>query len=138
MLLPDEYDQIYHDLEPFWGLRPTELLEVRDKLESQVDSYTIGKDSEGHVRVVDHALPEESYDRLIQGSVDIIGLLSDVEGDLPPFRAVLSPHDNPGLLSDHFVLSATLNAAHDGQREAFHYRIARGFGPDEVFRHIQK
>lgn len=25
VLLPDEYDQIYKDLEPFWGIHPDEL-----------------------------------------------------------------------------------------------------------------
>jgi hypothetical protein len=117
--LPDEYDQIYHDLEPFWGLEPTELLKVRDKLESKVDSYTIGKDSEGHVNVVNHAISEGRYEQLIKGSVVIVDLLSDIEDDLPPFRAVLSPHDAPNRLSDHFVRTAALKAARDGKCEVF-------------------
>ena len=118
MQLPDEYDQIYHDLEPFWGLQPSELLNVRDKLESKIDSYTIGKDPEGHVNVVNYAFSEGRYDQLIEGSDAIVDLLSEIEDDLPPFRVVISPHDAPNRLTDFFVRTATLKAARGGQCKA--------------------
>ncbi|KAK2467913.1 hypothetical protein APHAL10511_000208 [Amanita phalloides] len=112
--LPDEYDSIYHDLEPFWGLQPEELLKLRDELESKIDSYTIGKDSAGRVAVVNYAFEEGRYKQLIHGSKAIIDLLSEIEDILPDFRMVLSPHDGPNRLSDHSVREAALRAAHDG------------------------
>lgn len=109
--LPDEYDSIYHDLEPFWGIEPRDLLKIREELESKVDSYTVGKTSGGAVAVVKYAFKEGKYDQLIKGSEKIIDLLRDVEDFLPPFRAVFSPHDGPNRLSDYGVKSAVLEAA---------------------------
>lgn len=119
MQLPDEYDSIYHDLEPFWGLQPAELLKIRDELESKIDSYTIGKNVDGHIAVVNYAFEEGRYDQLIHGSGAIIDILADIEDYLPPFRAVLSPHDGPNRLSDYFVRTAALRAAHDGACKYF-------------------
>ncbi|KAF8628840.1 hypothetical protein AX17_005900 [Amanita inopinata Kibby_2008] len=112
--LPDEYDQIYHDLEPFWGLKPTDLRETRDELESKIDSYTIGQDPSGKMDVLNYSFAEGRYDQLIQGSHAILDLLSDIVNYLPPFRAVLSPHDGPNRLSDFSVKTAALGAASDG------------------------
>ncbi|KAF8347448.1 glycosyl transferase family 90-domain-containing protein [Amanita rubescens] len=100
--LPDEYDSIYHDLEPFWGLQPTELLKIREELESKINSYTIGKDAAGRIAVVNYAFEEGKYEQFIRGSEAIIDLLADIEDDLPLFRA------------NYFVRASTLRAAHDG------------------------
>lgn len=35
VLLPDEYDRIYHDIEPFWAIEPTELAKSQSQLEAQ-------------------------------------------------------------------------------------------------------
>lgn len=109
--LPDEYDQIYHDLEPFWGIHPADLLDIQAELESKVDSYTIGKTDTTSVSVVNTSLTEGSYDQLIHGSVAIVKLLQEVEEFLPPFRATFSPHDGPNRLSDYAVKNAALDAA---------------------------
>ncbi|KAF5366447.1 hypothetical protein D9758_009723, partial [Tetrapyrgos nigripes] len=45
VLLPDAYDAIYEDLEPFWGLSPSSISQIRAELEMKKDSYTIGKDT---------------------------------------------------------------------------------------------
>ncbi|KAJ7040651.1 glycosyl transferase family 90-domain-containing protein [Mycena alexandri] len=109
--LPDEYDQIHADLEPFWGIEPTDLFKVRAQLEAKVDSYTLGKTSDGMVDVVNASFAPGKYDQLIKGSENIIDLLSDVEEFLPDFRAVFSPHDGPNRLSDYFVENAARQAA---------------------------
>jgi len=54
--LPDEYDQIYEDLEPFWRLEPTEPHNTQKELENHDNSYTLGKTDEGHV-VLGRRLP---------------------------------------------------------------------------------
>ncbi|KAG5637556.1 hypothetical protein H0H81_004133 [Sphagnurus paluster] len=109
--LPDEYDTIFQDLEPFWGIEPTDLLAIRDELESKQDSYTIGQTNEGLIDVVNYTFAPGTYSQLIQSSVDIIDLLREVEEMLPPFRAVFSPHDGPNRLSDYGVRFAAFEAA---------------------------
>ncbi|TEB27987.1 hypothetical protein FA13DRAFT_1736176 [Coprinellus micaceus] len=79
--LPDEYDQIHADLEPFWGVEPADLRKTQEELEKKKDS------------------------------VSVIGLLREIEDYLPSFRATFSPHDGPDRLSDHGILTAALEAA---------------------------
>ncbi|KDR70234.1 hypothetical protein GALMADRAFT_160044 [Galerina marginata CBS 339.88] len=109
--LPDEYDQIYNDLEPFWGIEPLDLIEIHQENELEKDTYTIGKNDTGEVEVVTYAFEEGRYDQLIVGSRDVIELLRQIQDDLPPFHMTLSPHDGPGRLSDYGVKGAALEAA---------------------------
>ncbi|EEB89018.1 hypothetical protein MPER_12940 [Moniliophthora perniciosa FA553] len=109
--LPDEYDQIYHDLEPFWGINPKDLQEFQNANEEKKDSYTLGKVAEQGVITVLRTSFEEGRDHLIRGGEDIVALLKDVSKDLPPFRATFSPHDGPNRLSDYEVKDAALVAA---------------------------
>ncbi|KAK7052187.1 beta-1,2-xylosyltransferase 1 [Favolaschia claudopus] len=131
--LPDEYDQIHADLEPFWGINPQDLLAIRAELEAKVDSYTIGKIGDsGQVKVVNTSFAPGKYEQLIKGSVQIIDLLSDVEEFLPSFRAVFSPHDGPNRasLSDFFVEDAARKAAAGGnyvRRKDFPKIIPKGW-----------
>ncbi|KAL0958787.1 hypothetical protein HGRIS_014108 [Hohenbuehelia grisea] len=111
--LPDEYDQIYQDLEPFWGIEPEDLLKVQQELETKRDSYTLGKNATGPVEVVTYAFDEGRYNQLIKGSERILDLLEDIEAVLPPFRMTFSPHDGPNRLTDHGVKEATLQAARE-------------------------
>ncbi|KAF9004568.1 glycosyl transferase family 90-domain-containing protein [Cyathus striatus] len=109
--LPDEYDQIYHDLEPFWGINPKDLIQTQAELEKTKDSYTLGKTAGSKIRIVTYAFDKGKYDQLIAGSRGLIKLLNEVSDYLPPFRATFSPHDSPNRLSDFAVKKAALNAA---------------------------
>ncbi|TFK24115.1 hypothetical protein FA15DRAFT_687615 [Coprinopsis marcescibilis] len=109
--LPDEYDQIYKDLEPFWGIDPKDLIANQAELETKKDSYTIGKTETGTIEVLAYAFEDGKYDQLIVGSKRIIDLLQDIKEDLPEFRATFSPHDGPNRLSDYGVKQAALDAA---------------------------
>ncbi|KAJ7851463.1 hypothetical protein B0H13DRAFT_2284546, partial [Mycena leptocephala] len=103
--LPDEYDQIDRDLAPFYGVAPADLQATQRAWEAHADSYTIGKDTEeGRLGMLNFTLPENEAVRfeLATGGFQIIELLKEVEADLPPFRAVFSPHDNPNLVIDSF------------------------------------
>ncbi|EDQ99870.1 uncharacterized protein LACBIDRAFT_295861 [Laccaria bicolor S238N-H82] len=111
--LPDEYDQMHNDLEPFWGLEPPDLFEIQKELEKKKDSYTLGKTKQNDpVSVLTYAFDEGRYDQLIYGSVNIVKLFREIQDFLPPFRATFSPHDGPNRLSDYAVKLATLEAAH--------------------------
>lgn len=110
--LPDEYDQIYHDLEPFWGLEPSDLVQVQAELEHKKDSYTVGKnETDDEVQVLTWAFEDGKYNQLIAGSREVIKLFKPIQELLPPFRMTLSPHDGPNRLSDYGVKSAVLEAA---------------------------
>ncbi|KAJ7596214.1 glycosyl transferase family 90-domain-containing protein [Mycena floridula] len=114
ILLPDEYDSIHNDLEPFWGIPPSELLRIRAELETQPghDSYTLGKSSATDpVDILNTSLPEERYKDLIYGSTLILELLHEVDEFLPAFRAVFSPHDPPSRLSYYDIEKAARDAA---------------------------
>ncbi|KAG2063178.1 hypothetical protein BDR04DRAFT_978260, partial [Suillus decipiens] len=110
--LPDEYDDIYRDLEPFWGIDPLDFQKTREQLEAKEQTVVIAKtDQNSVIEIVNYHLPEESAPRLIASIERILDLLRDVEDLLPPFRAVFSPHDNPAMLSDYGVKSMSLEAA---------------------------
>ncbi|KAF8908170.1 glycosyl transferase family 90-domain-containing protein [Gymnopilus junonius] len=110
--LPDEYDRIYHDLEPFWGLEPYDLIQIQAELELKKDSYTIGKnETDDEVQVLTWAFQDGKYNQLIAGSREVIKLFKPIQELLPTFRMTLSPHDGPNRLSDYGVKSAVLEAA---------------------------
>ncbi|PFH51587.1 glycosyltransferase family 90 protein [Amanita thiersii Skay4041] len=112
--LPDEYDQIYHDLEPYWGMDPRDLQTMQSDWEAHADSYTLGKDkTEESIKLVNFTLPGNENVRynLAGGGLELIELLEDVEKYIPPFRAVFSPHDNPNLPTDYELKKMALEAA---------------------------
>ncbi|KIY64389.1 glycosyltransferase family 90 protein [Cylindrobasidium torrendii FP15055 ss-10] len=113
--LPDEYDQIYRDIEPFWAVSPEDLNRIEQEFEGHFESFTLGKgphplDSlfipgvhspgDGIIKIVNHTLREENRDHLLGGGIQVIATLVDVEHHLPPFRAPFLPHDNPDQVFD--------------------------------------
>lgn len=111
--LPDEYDQIYHDLEPFWGINPKDLRDLQSEWEGHKDSYTLGKTRGTPIGVVNFTLEDRDnlQYHLLNGAFELIALLNDVHKSIPPFRAVFSPHDNPNLHTDYELKSMALKAA---------------------------
>jgi hypothetical protein len=118
--LPDEYDQIHHDLEPFWGLEPADFITIQEEIEAKRDSYTIGKNETSDVEVVAYAFEEGRYDKLIFGSKQIVEMLQQIQDYLPPFRITLLPHDGPNRLTDYGVKKALMDAV-EGRTCAFAY-----------------
>jgi hypothetical protein len=117
--LPDEYDRIYNDLEPFWGMDPADLNRLQAELESYVDSYTIGKSEDSNITMVASALlSEPSQDFPLEyhlgNAKQIADMLKDVSKFIPPFRAVFSPEDNPLMAADWELKSQALQAAAAG------------------------
>ncbi|GLB39363.1 putative lipopolysaccharide-modifying enzyme [Lyophyllum shimeji] len=112
--LPDEYDTIYRELEPFWGMDPKDLAELLAIEETKPDSFTLAKNETHDTHLVTTAFsdPETWEERgLLRGMKEIRDLLDTVEPALPPFRAVFSPHGTANLLSDYNVRRACLDAA---------------------------
>jgi len=110
--LPDEYDQIFQDFEPFWSMSPKDLALLQEETETKRDSFTIGRNSTtGAIEVLTWAFQDGKYDQLIVGSRGIINLLKEIPEDLPPFRMAFSPHDGPNRLSSYQVKHARIEAA---------------------------
>ncbi|KAF9004548.1 glycosyl transferase family 90-domain-containing protein [Cyathus striatus] len=114
--LPDEYDQIYHDLEPFWGIDPVELQQIQSDWEAHEDSFTIGKEADTLIGLLNYTSPENEQARFVlaKGAFEVMELLEDVEAYIPAFRAVFSPHDNPNLHADYELKERALKAAAEG------------------------
>ncbi|KAJ7143768.1 glycosyl transferase family 90-domain-containing protein [Mycena epipterygia] len=115
--LPDEYDQIDRDLAHFYGMDPVDLQRIQRDWEAHADSYTIGKDTDDEgISMLNSTLPVDEAVRLelSTGGFQIIELLVEVERDIPPFRAVFSPHDNPNLVTDYQLKQQALEAAAAG------------------------
>ncbi|KAJ7620973.1 glycosyl transferase family 90-domain-containing protein [Roridomyces roridus] len=116
--LPDEYDQIDRDLAPFYGVEPVALQKIQRDWEAHRDSYTLGKDAQDDpIRMVNFTLPadEDVRRELGLGGFQIIELMKDVEREIPPFRAVFSPHDSPNLFVDYELKQRALDAASKGE-----------------------
>jgi len=116
--LPDEYDRIYHDLEPYWGMDPVDLNRLQAEHESHKESYTIGKTEDSEITLVASALaepgPGSPRRAHLSQAKEIMGLLTDVQKSIPPFRAVFSPHDTPNMPTDWELKAQALQAAAAG------------------------
>ncbi|KAG6883534.1 hypothetical protein C0993_005630 [Termitomyces sp. T159_Od127] len=113
--LPDEYDQIHADLEPFWGMHPRDLQRLEREWGKHADSYTIGKTAaEDRIAILDYVITSKSGHDLKGGAYEVMELLKDVEHAIPPFRAVFSPHDNPNLHTDWELKDQALKHAAAG------------------------
>lgn len=111
--LPDEYDQISEDLEPFWGMEPSWLGSLEAEQEKSEGLYTISKNDSGLKVALVFGKDATDLDEkdLPRGAADILTLLQDVQQHLPNFRAVFSHLDNPDLTTDYGVKQALINAA---------------------------
>jgi hypothetical protein len=71
--------------------------------EAGAASFGTDADADGarkdRLRMLNFTLPADPAVRLelATGGFQLIELLSEVEAELPPFRAVFSPHDNPNV-----------------------------------------
>ncbi|GLB40974.1 putative lipopolysaccharide-modifying enzyme [Lyophyllum shimeji] len=130
--LPDEYDQIWRDLEPFWGFSPRDLQRIQKEQELHTDTFTLGKNETGDsVEVLKVSFARSTNDwkpeDLLGGAESIKQILKDVQHELPPFRAVISPHDNPTLFTDYEIKKTLLDAVDRGAYVAVD-KLARGPG----------
>lgn len=104
--LPDEYDQIFRDIEPFWGMRPAHVIKQQQIWEhdKQVGSYTIAVE-DGEVFLAGHTMKESESvvgSARAQGQLD---LLREVQAWLPNLRATYTSHDVPFQFVGHDMKS---------------------------------
>ncbi|EIN06948.1 hypothetical protein PUNSTDRAFT_104368 [Punctularia strigosozonata HHB-11173 SS5] len=100
VMLPDEYDQIDHDVAHFWAISPKQLRAAQAAHEAHKETYTIGKNRHGYIDILKMSFHENTnHDLYLDGAFQMMEVLEPIEEFIPPFRAVFSPHDGPNLLS---------------------------------------
>ncbi|KAF8918437.1 glycosyl transferase family 90-domain-containing protein [Mucidula mucida] len=103
--LPDEYDQIHRDLEPYWGMDPADLQDLHAELEATKTDFSVLSNSRrSGLRVTIHGSESRT-------ALDVKEMLSEVQDHLPPFRAIISHDDRPNRLRDFGIEDALLEAA---------------------------
>ena len=109
MRLPDEYDQIFEDLEPFYGIHPADLAAAQRENEAASYGFTLGREEGGPLVV----FPGENQHR--PEAEMLLNLLRDVTDILPTdFRVVVSMQDNPRQARDYEAEQAAREAAARG------------------------
>lgn len=121
--LPDEYDQIYNDLEHYWGVDPTYLRQIAFEFEGHRDSYTIGKLlPDDVVSLLNYSMEDEHLREVMGWGVrPQMDAIAEVSQHIPPFRGVVSPSDGPSLLTDWEWRTAAVEAARQGTRASLEF-----------------
>jgi hypothetical protein len=112
--LPDEYDQIYHDLEPFWGIDPKDLRDLETEHENHPLLYTFGKkNSSSSILMLNSSFQAtDAKGQELRGfTMEVIDLLKPVEQFFPEFRMIYNPWDNPCLIIDWNLRNMAVQAA---------------------------
>ncbi|KZT32405.1 hypothetical protein SISSUDRAFT_994071 [Sistotremastrum suecicum HHB10207 ss-3] len=103
--LPDEYDQIWRNIEPFWGVDPRDLQELQREAEKREDTYTIINDEQGMRAINPLDVPRAE---------DQMAVMRLAGSSLPHFRATMSIHDGPGHVISYEHREALKEAAAEG------------------------
>ena len=118
--MPDEYNSIFEDLEPYWSQSPADLREAQAERERQHFTFTIGKLEDGEpIQLLNVSVNDQ---RLVEpltkyGGIPQIDLLREVQSSIPPFRATFGHDDSPSLLQDWVWKDAALKAVKEGRCE---------------------
>ncbi|KAF8340940.1 hypothetical protein F5887DRAFT_978521 [Amanita rubescens] len=114
--LLDDYDSIIKGLEPFWGISPSDFKNTQGKQERTTDTFTIAKNASfnpTYLARTSFSDPETWQQRaLLRGLDEILALLEPVDDQLPNFRLIFSPHDNPNLLTNYEIRQAYARPYH--------------------------
>ncbi|ESK85738.1 glycosyltransferase family 90 protein [Moniliophthora roreri MCA 2997] len=114
--LPDEYDQIWRDVEAFWGFEARALRVAHESFSRKRKDgvYVIGKETwEENIKVFDNTTYHED---MTFGGRLLIQLLhnSGVEKHIPPFRIVVNPDDRPLIQKDWVLWNMAVQQARVG------------------------
>ncbi|KAJ9108572.1 hypothetical protein QFC19_002288 [Naganishia cerealis] len=116
--LPDEYDQIHRDLEPFRGMRPAYLHSLQPEWESSPGTYVLecnAPDKPG-CHLAQKTFSEAGEERVgLERATAQLGLLKDIEEYLPHLRVTFSGHDGPAQMVGHEYRSSLEDAAEMGE-----------------------
>ncbi|KAG8905165.1 Glycosyltransferase Family 90 domain containing protein [Tulasnella sp. 403] len=120
--LPDEYDQIHNDLQPFWGVEPSYIRHQQALRENDPNTFTLACVN-GRVFLANaEQLPTSAaQNRLARQRIDAqLEILQPIEAFLPDFRATFSTDDVPNeVVSWEVMNKATAVAKLGKNRTAF-------------------
>jgi hypothetical protein len=95
---------------------PKDLSLLVSDWEDHPDTFTLGSE-DNTIMVVNYSLPDDDQRRAdhLATAFHMMEILEDVQGYIPPFRAVFSVHDNPNLHTDYELKTLALKAASSGK-----------------------
>lgn len=112
--LPDEYDEIYNDIEPYWGLDPADVAKSIEEAEMRDSMFTLAKTSSNHGLEIVYSTFAGTDDSFRERTTAIIDLTREFGSDLPPMRIPFYPHDTPTMHTDWRIKQMALDAAKRG------------------------
>ncbi|WOO78997.1 Beta-1,2-xylosyltransferase 1 [Vanrija pseudolonga] len=157
--LPDEYDQIHEDLEPYWAISPAELRKLRTEASELEGTYTItcrASRSKAGRHACKYTLNEKGLDKdpghrgnMVMRADARLGLVTEVEELLEDVDAVFYSHDVPwqfvghdfkeslresASLGEYFDFSQQLDQAHLGWASACapHHPLRKDYKSDKL------
>ncbi|KAI5451156.1 hypothetical protein NCC49_002032 [Naganishia albida] len=116
--LPDEYDQINRDLEPFRGMKPQYLHSLQPEWENSRGTYVLecNAPSKPGCHLAKKTFDNAGDERVgVERAHEQLGLLKDVEKFLPHLRVTFSGHDGPAQMVGHEYRSSLEDAAEVGE-----------------------
>ncbi|BEJ14671.1 hypothetical protein CspHIS471_0404380 [Cutaneotrichosporon sp. HIS471] len=119
--LPDEYDQIHLDLEPYLAIRPSDFRDNVEAASKMEGMYTITCATKGDIgtecteKVQGEGLDPEVHLVLTQRSVAQLELIKPLEGMLQDIKAVFFMHDGPWQFVGHDYKQLLEESAESGE-----------------------
>lgn len=95
--LPDEYDSIHDDLEPFWGVSPEDLQKIQSDWFEREYRYSVifGKENGQPLRILNNSMVEHKKEVHLESIMERLRFLEPVDDLLPDFKAIITPMDSP-------------------------------------------
>lgn len=113
--LPDEYDEIYHDIQPYWGLDPEDIGKSVEEAETRDSMFTLAKTSSNRGLEIVYSTFAGADDSFRERVAAVIDLTREFSSDLPPMRIPFYPHDTPTMHTDWRIKQMALDAAKRGR-----------------------
>ena len=135
--LPDEYDSIHHDLEPFWGVSPEDLQKIRDEWYEKEYRYTVlfGKENGQPLQILSNRMSEQKLDIHTESILERLRFLDPVDDLLPDFKAIITPSDSTSAPASWEHKAMLLEAAED---DGLLWRDVEPFGGVRWTRNVLK
>jgi hypothetical protein len=113
-VLPDEYDTIHRDLEPYWGLSPADFRALESEQEAHADNWKMGKTGLHGVMLVNMTLAGPTTEMHLSVAHEILDTLKPIEAHLLHFSANFNPYDNPYITASDEFREQARTAVRDG------------------------
>ncbi|GAA5996568.1 uncharacterized protein JCM10292_003058 [Rhodotorula paludigena] len=94
VILVDEYDQIHHDLQPFWALDPGDLAHRVAVMEEREETFTI--------KIADGKVAETGEQAFLRRAKDLGDLIRRFSAYAPDVNLTFTRHDQPACQLDYF------------------------------------